>query len=102
MGVSAKSVRMTWLAVLPVMAVPCLVAQPAVAGLSVPPPPIESYVGDPGRLGDPASWRTPEFLRDNGMVSIGAEFSYAAGYSGTGTNIGMVDSGTFAGHIREH
>ncbi len=99
---SARSVRIAWLAVLPVMAMPCLVAQPAVAGLSVPPPPIESYVGDPGALGDPASWRTPEFLRDNGMVSIGAEFAYAAGYSGTGMNIGMVDSGTFAGHVREH
>ena len=32
------------------------------------PPPIQSYAGDPGRLGDPASWRTPEFLRDNGMI----------------------------------
>jgi autotransporter-associated beta strand protein len=93
---------MTLLAALAVMAVPSVVAQPAMAGLSVPPPPIESYVGDPGQLGDPASWRTPEFLRDNGMVSIGAEFAYAAGYSGTGMNIGMVDSGTFAGHVREH
>ncbi|HYJ69879.1 MAG TPA: S8 family serine peptidase [Nocardioidaceae bacterium] len=74
----------------------------AMAGLSEPPPPIESYEGDPGQLGDPASWRTPEFLRDNGLVSIGAEFAYAAGYSGTGANIGMVDSGFFAGHMREH
>jgi autotransporter-associated beta strand protein len=74
----------------------------ATAGLSEPPPPIETYEGDPGQLGDPASWRTPEFLRDNGMVSIGAEFAYAAGYSGTGMNIGMVDSGFFAGHMREH
>ena len=56
----------------------------------------------PARLGDPASWRTPEFLRDNGMLSIGAEFAYAAGYSGTGMNIGIVDSGFFAGHMREH
>ena len=76
--------------------------QPAAAQLSVPPAPIETYDGDPGRLGDPASWRTPEFLRDNGMLSIGAEFAYAAGYSGNGENIGMVDSGTFAGHMREH
>ena len=53
-------------------------------------------------MGDPASWRTPEFLRDNGMVSIGAEFAYAAGYAGGGTNIGVVDSGSFAGHMREH
>jgi autotransporter-associated beta strand protein len=74
----------------------------ATAGLSEPPPPIQTYVGDPGQLGDPASWRTPEFLRDNGMVTIGAEYAYAAGYSGTGMNIGMVDSGTFAGHMREH
>ena len=36
------------------------------------------------------------------MVSIGAEFAYAAGYSGAGQNIGMVDSGTFAEHQREH
>ena len=99
---AARHVRMTLLVALPAMAVPCVVTQPALAGLSVPPAPIESYVGDPGRLGDPASWRTPEFLRDNGLVSIGAEFAYAAGYSGAGMNIGMVDSGTFAGHVREH
>ena len=36
------------------------------------------------------------------MLSIGAEFAYASGYSGQGMNIGMVDSGTFAGHKREH
>jgi subtilase-type serine protease len=77
-------------------------APPAVAQLSVPPAPIETYDGDPGRLGDPASWRTPEFLRDNGMLSISAEYAYAAGYAGQGENIGMVDSGTFAGHMREH
>jgi autotransporter-associated beta strand protein len=75
---------------------------PALAQLSVPPPQIQSYEGDPGTLGDPASWRTPEFLRDNGMISIGAEFAYAAGYAGTGMNIGIVDSGFFAGHMREH
>ena len=57
----------------------CVVAPPAPAQLSVPPSPIRSYEGDPGQAGDPASWRTPEFLRDNGMLSIGAEFAYAAG-----------------------
>jgi subtilase-type serine protease len=80
----------------------CVVAQPAAAQLSAPPAPIESYDGDPGRVGDPASWRTPEFLRDNGMLSIGAEFAYAAGYSGAGMSVGIVDSGVFAGHRREH
>jgi subtilase-type serine protease len=94
-------VRISVLVATAVMAVP-LLGQPAVAGLSAPPPPIETYDGDPGQLGDPASWRTPEFLRDNGMLSIGAEFAYAAGYSGTAMNIGMVDSGYFAGHMREH
>jgi hypothetical protein len=73
----------------------------ALAQLSAPPPPINTYVDDPGRVGDPASWRTPEFTRDVGMLSLGAEFPYAAGYSGTDINIGIVDSGTFAGHMRE-
>ncbi len=93
----AKHVRIL-IAASTAMAVSWVAAQPALAQL---PAPIESYPEDPGRLGDPASWRTPEFLRDNGMVSIGAEFAYAAGYSGAGMNIGMVDSGFFDGHVRE-
>ena len=36
------------------------------------------------------------------MLSIGAEFAYAAGYAGAGMNIGIVDSGSFFGHMREH
>jgi len=76
--------------------------QPASAQLSAPPAPIKTYPGDPGRAGDPASWRTPEFLSDDGLLSIGAEFAYAGGYSGTGMNVGIVDSGYFAGHVREH
>src|SRR3954453_9612141 len=84
------------------VALACLTAAPASSQLSVAPPPIKSYDGDPGRLGNPASWRTPEFLRDNGMLSIGAEFAYAAGYAGQGMNVGIVDSGVFAGHVREH
>jgi subtilase-type serine protease len=75
---------------------------PALAQASEPPAQIKSYEGDPGRLADPASWRTPEFLRDSGMISLGAEFAYAAGYSGAGMNIGIVDSGFYAGHMREH
>ncbi|PSK67147.1 Extracellular serine protease [Micromonospora sp. MH33] len=78
-----------------------VVAQPARAEVAAPLP-ITSYEGDPGRLGDPASWRTPEFNRDPGLLSMGAEFAYAAGYSGTGMNIGVIDSGVFAGHVREH
>ncbi|GAA2071821.1 S8 family serine peptidase [Actinomadura alba] len=85
-----------------VVVVPCVVAQPALARSPEAQPRITSYVGDPGRLGDPASWRTAEFNRDAGLVSIGAEFAYADGYAGTGMNIGIVDSGVFAGHVREH
>lgn len=80
---------------------PCVVAQPAMAQPHEPPP-VWSYPGDPGRSGDPASWRTPEFVRDSGLVTIGAEYAYAAGYAGGGTNIGVVDSGYFTGHVREH
>lgn len=76
-------------------------ASPALAQPS-PRPPITSYEGDPGRLGDPAGWRTPEFLSDNGLVSIGAEYAYAAGFAGGGMNIGLVDSGFYGGHQREH
>jgi autotransporter-associated beta strand protein len=100
--VFTKRVKFALIAALVPIAAACVAAQPAAAQLSVPPPPIRSYAGDPGSPGDPASWRTPEFLRDNGMLSIGAEFAYAAGYSGTGMNIGIVDSGFFAGHMREH
>jgi autotransporter-associated beta strand protein len=100
--VFTKRVKSALIAALVPMVVACVAAQPAPAQLSVPPLPVQSYAGDPGRPGDPASWRTPEFLRDNGMVSIGAEFAYAAGYSGPGMNIGIVDSGFFAGHMREH
>jgi autotransporter-associated beta strand protein len=97
-----KRVKMALIGALTgLVVVACVVAQPARAQVSEPSP-IKSYPEDPGRPGDPASWRTPEFNRDAGLVSIGAEFAYAAGYSGTGMNIGIVDSGFFAGHVREH
>ncbi|MFI5897569.1 S8 family serine peptidase [Actinoplanes sp. NPDC051513] len=72
-------------------------AQPAAAHPHRPQP-IVTYDGDPGRPVDPASWRTPEFVSDTGLVSMGAEFAYAAGYAGAGENIGLVDSGFFNGH----
>lgn len=59
---------------------------------------ITTYAGDPGMLGNPASWRTAEFNRDWGLLSIGAEFAYARGFSGAGIKIGEVDSGYFASH----
>jgi autotransporter-associated beta strand protein len=99
---TAKRMKTALIAALTSIVLPCVVAQPALARSAKPRPPIKSYVGDPGRLGDPASWRTPEFNRDAGLVSIGAEFAYADGYAGGGMNIGIVDSGFFAGHVREH
>jgi autotransporter-associated beta strand protein len=59
---------------------------------------LDTYVGDPGKLGDPASWRTPEFTRDWGLLAIGAEYAYALGFAGGSVKIGMVDSGYFAAH----
>jgi autotransporter-associated beta strand protein len=94
---TAKRVGIAVVAALTSTATFWVAAQPATAHV-----PIKTYEGDPGRLGDPTSWRTPEFNRDIGLVSIGAEFAYAAGYDGTGMNIGLVDSGFFAGHVREH
>jgi len=64
--------------------------------MPVVPPPISSYPGDPGKLGDPASWRTAEFLRDWGLRTLGAEYAYAAGFAGQTMNVGVVDSGYFA------
>lgn len=70
----------------------------ALAGtlVRITPPPITSYAGDPGTLGNPASWRTAEFLRDTGLRTIGAEFAYSAGFAGQNMNVGVVDSGYFA------
>ncbi|MFI0447471.1 S8 family peptidase [Actinomadura sp. 6N118] len=93
---TARMVALTSMGMLPFVVAQSAMAQP------YKPPPIKSYEGDPGRLGDPASWRTPEFNRDAGLVSIGAEYAYAGGYAGQGQNIGVVDSGVFAGHVREH
>lgn len=67
----------------------CFAAAPAYS--------ITTYPGDPGQVGNPASWRTPEFMRSYGLRAMGAEFAYAAGYSGQGVRIGLVDSGFFFG-----
>ncbi|MCX2862718.1 S8 family serine peptidase [Paucibacter sp. PLA-PC-4] len=75
---------------LSVILIAALAAQQALA--------ITTYEGDPGLLGDPASWRTAEFRRDWGLNAIGAEYAYAAGFSGAGIKVGMVDSGYFTAH----
>jgi autotransporter-associated beta strand protein len=79
----------------------CLACHEASAQLSPPPPPIKTYATDPGLSGNPASWRTAEFLRDWGMRVVGAEFAYAAGFAGQGMNIGVADSGFLQSHVVE-
>jgi autotransporter-associated beta strand protein len=74
-------------------------ASPGLMAQLIPgPAAITTYATDPGRPGDPATWRTNEFLRDWGMRVVGAEFAYAAGYAGASMNIGVVDSGYLITH----
>ncbi|MBC3268862.1 autotransporter domain-containing protein [Pseudomonas sp. SWRI81] len=51
-----------------------------------------------GQPGDPASWRSAEFLRDWGLGRLQAEQAYAAGITGKGVKIGALDSGFDAAH----
>ncbi|MFC0679021.1 autotransporter domain-containing protein [Lysobacter korlensis] len=53
---------------------------------------------DPGRLGDPASWRTAEFQADWGLAAIGAEYAYARGLTGRGVRLGVYDTGVALQH----
>ncbi|WP_065257875.1 autotransporter serine peptidase EprS [Pseudomonas bananamidigenes] len=51
-----------------------------------------------GKPGDPASWRSAEFLRDWGLDRMQADQAYAAGITGKGVKIGALDSGFDAAH----
>ena len=53
---------------------------------------------EPGRAGDPASWRTPEFNAEWGLGAINADRAYAAGYSGKGVRLGIFDQPVYAKH----
>ncbi|TXM71273.1 S8 family serine peptidase [Methylobacterium sp. WL69] len=53
---------------------------------------------DPGRIGDVASWRTPEYLADYGKASMYADQAYARGMTGKGVLVGSVDSGFLGTH----
>ncbi|CAI8968470.1 subtilase-type serine protease [Pseudomonas sp. IT-232MI5] len=55
--------------------------------------PAQAQYLEPGKPGDPASWRTAEFLRDWGLERMQADKAYAAGFSGKGVKIGALDSG---------
>jgi subtilisin family serine protease len=65
---------------------------------------------DPGRLGDPASWITPEFEANWGLAATNTQYAYAynkngfSGITGKGVKVGVLDSGIFSGHVefQEH
>lgn len=61
----------------------------------------QAYQGDPGLIGDPASWRTTEFLADWGLGAMKTEYAYAAGFTGKGIKLGVIDSGFDVRHTRE-
>ncbi len=61
----------------------------------------QAYPGDPGMIGDPASWRTTEFLADWGLGAMKTEYAYAAGFTGKGVKLGVIDSGFDVRHTRE-
>lgn len=46
-----------------------------------------------GQPGNPASWRSAEYLSDWGLDRLHANEAYAAGIDGTGVRIGALDSG---------
>jgi len=61
----------------------------------------QAYPGDPGMIGNPASWRTAEFLSDWGLGAMKTEYAYAAGFTGKGVKLGVIDSGFDVRHTRE-
>ena len=53
---------------------------------------------DPGRPGDPDSWRTPEFRTAWGVGGMHAEEAYAQGVNGRSVKVGILDSGFDSAH----
>lgn len=53
---------------------------------------------EPGEIGDPDSWITDEFAADWGLEAIGAHHAYARGLTGADIHLGVMDTGTMAGH----
>ncbi|WP_345822492.1 S8 family serine peptidase [Methylobacterium fujisawaense] len=47
---------------------------------------------------DPNAWRTPEYRADWGLEAMRAADAYAAGYTGLGVTVGVVDSGLYSAH----
>ncbi|UWF46707.1 autotransporter domain-containing protein [Pseudomonas sp. N3-W] len=51
-----------------------------------------------GKIGDPNSWRSPEFNADWGVGAINAQYAYAAGYTGKDIKLGIFDQPVYAAH----
>lgn len=60
---------------------------------------VDSYAGDPGRIGDKASWETQEYQKNWGLSALKASSAYALGFHGQGVKVGMMDSGILEGHV---
>lgn len=53
---------------------------------------------DPGRVGNPDSWKTNEFNADWGLQAINAHYAYARGLTGRGIRLGVFDTGVDLRH----
>ncbi len=69
------------------------IAYLAAIGVAQAAPYVES-----GKLGDPNSWRSPEFNAEWGLGAINAQDAYAAGYTGKGIKLGIFDQPVYAKH----
>lgn len=56
-----------------------------------------AYV-ETGVIGNKASWETPEYLRDWGLVSLHASTAYSLGFHGQGLTVAVMDSGALLSH----
>ncbi|MDC6116917.1 autotransporter outer membrane beta-barrel domain-containing protein [Serratia rubidaea] len=57
-----------------------------------------SVQADDGKIGDPGSWRSAEFNADWGLGAIHADQAYAAGYTGKGQKVGILDTPVYNQH----
>ena len=60
--------------------------------------PARAQYQEQGTLGDVASWRSAEYQQDWGLKRLSADAAYAAGITGAGVKIGVMDSGFDASH----
>jgi subtilase-type serine protease len=73
----------------------------AVAGglaLAIAPAAMAQAYQETGKVGDPSSWLSDEFLADWGLEAINAHYAYARGLTGNGVRIGVFDTGVALSH----